>query len=487
MRVPIGPARRRPALAGGAALLALAATLAPAARAAGPPVPGATWAGEVAAGSARLHSSVNPNGLFTAYRFDYITGAAYEANLSAGHEGFLGARSAPAGAEAPLGSGTTAIAVSQQLSGLEPETAYRYRLVAQNSAGTARDPESGSLGLIAQGLGGASLPADGRGWEMVSPVDKNGGAVAAPGQIFGGGVLQAAAGGGAVTYSSTASFGAGAQERRPPASTSPAAAKAAGRPRTSPRRCRPAPTAPNPKAPPTGSSPKTSRGRSCSTRAAAGRRTLPALLLAAGRGGESRELPEAPGLRFEGADPGLRHVVLGSAEGLYEWGEGSLDPLSPAPGARLAAPAGAVSGDGARVYFALGGDLYLREGAQTKQVDAAVGGGGSFQAATPERRHRPLHQGRPPLPLPRRRRGAEHRPHPRRRGGGSARHLRRGRLRLLPGRRRAEALARGDDEHGRGGRRSHAAKRLPAGRRHGAGLSRRHPPRLPLRRASQRL
>ena len=47
----------------------------------------------------------------------------------------------------------------------------------------------------------AALP-DGRGWEMVSPVDKNGGAITAAGSVAGGGVLQAAADGDSVTYSS---------------------------------------------------------------------------------------------------------------------------------------------------------------------------------------------------------------------------------------------------------------------------------------------
>src|SRR5215203_601053 len=48
---------------------------------------------------------------------------------------------------------------------------------------------------------------DNRGWELVSPAEKNGGQVDPPGTVAGGGVLQAAAAGGAVTYSSKASFG----------------------------------------------------------------------------------------------------------------------------------------------------------------------------------------------------------------------------------------------------------------------------------------
>jgi hypothetical protein len=379
-RAPRASRLRRGALA--AALGALALGAAPA-RAAGPPLPGPAWAGEVAATSARLHATVDPNGLATRYRFDYIAKTAYEANLSEAREGFAGARSAPAGAEAPLGSGSAAIAVSQQLGGLDPETAYRYRLVAQNSAGAANSPASGSLGLIAQGLGGASPLADGRGWEMVSPVDKNGGALAAPGQIFGGALLQAAEDGDSVTYSSTASFGEGAQGA-PPASQYVATRGAGGW------------SSANVSAPllagSYGEEPEGVPYRLFSTDLARAVMLDPRRCPEAGpcprsyslRAGTASlaETPAIPGLRLEGADPDLRHVVLGSPEGLYEWSEGPLEPLSAASGARLAAPAGAVSGDGERVYFTAEGSLHLREGAQTKQLDAALGGGGSFQLAT---------------------------------------------------------------------------------------------------------
>lgn len=51
-----------------------------------------------------------------------------------------------------------------------------------------------------------TLP-DGRGWEMVSPVDKNGGDIAPPGPALGEGVAQAAAGGQSVAFPSRTSFG----------------------------------------------------------------------------------------------------------------------------------------------------------------------------------------------------------------------------------------------------------------------------------------
>src|SRR3954453_11870131 len=50
---------------------------------------------------------------------------------------------------------------------------------------------------------------DNRNWELVSPVEKNGGVVGVPGTEEAG-VLQAAAAGDAVAFGSDASFGAGA-------------------------------------------------------------------------------------------------------------------------------------------------------------------------------------------------------------------------------------------------------------------------------------
>lgn len=69
----------------------------------------------------------------------------------------------------------------------------------------------GACALLALALAApasAALP-DARGWEMVSPVEKNGGRVDPPQTIAKGGVLQAASQGGAITYSSASSFGGG--------------------------------------------------------------------------------------------------------------------------------------------------------------------------------------------------------------------------------------------------------------------------------------
>ena len=61
--------------------------------------------------------------------------------------------------------------------------------------------------LCIAGSANASLP-DGRAFEMVSPLDKNGGAIAGIDGVSGGGVVQASVNGQAITYVSLASFGA---------------------------------------------------------------------------------------------------------------------------------------------------------------------------------------------------------------------------------------------------------------------------------------
>ena len=98
---------------------------------------------------------------------------------------------------------------------LQPATAYRYRIIATNSAQPAGLPGPPQTFTTTEAGAAFALP-DHRAWELVSPVDKNGGAIQGPGQNFGGDVLQAAADGEAVTYSSSASFGEA--QGAPPAS-----------------------------------------------------------------------------------------------------------------------------------------------------------------------------------------------------------------------------------------------------------------------------
>ena len=424
--------QHRDRLYGVAGLLALALSVSalgpgvPVASATVKPEIAAVWSSEVVATSARLRAEINPDGSQTGYHFDYITQAAYEANLAAGHEGFASAARAPAGGEVSIGEGAARVPVYQSIGGLSPETGYRYRVQATNGAGTEA---SAPYALRTQGLGSGQLLADGRGWEMVSLIDKNGGEIQAPGEIEGGGVLQASSDGQAATYSSSASFGAGAQgapaasqyiSRRTPTGwlteniTTPMVSGSYGEhPNGVPyqlfsgdlalgvvlngEHCREAestsclvanPPLAGSEAPPGYQDYYLRNDETGAFSALVTQANSPSLT----------ESAETFNLALAGASPDLRHVVLSTCakltteatevpgtEGcdptkpnLYEYAEGRLKLINISPGAELAAQGGAVSPDGQRVYFTEAGKLWLREGAS---VPYELAEGGEFQTA----------------------------------------------------------------------------------------------------------
>jgi hypothetical protein len=166
---------------------------------------GAVWSASVTASSAVLHAKVNPKGLKTQYHFDYATDAVYLANLNAvpPRDPFTGAARIPIGSEANIAASLSFEEILQHIGGLAPDTGYRYRIVTANSSGATVGP---TREFFTQAAVTTFVLPDNRGWEMVSPVEKNGGEIPGPGGTLGGGVLQAAAQGGAITYSSTSSF-----------------------------------------------------------------------------------------------------------------------------------------------------------------------------------------------------------------------------------------------------------------------------------------
>ncbi len=109
--------------------------------------------------TADLNARINPEGLDTTYHFSYGTDTSYGTNV-------------PVPPDADIGSGTSAVAVSQHLSGLTPATTYHFRVVAHNANGTATSPDHTFVYLP----GTPGLP-DGRAYEMVTPVDKAGSVV----------------------------------------------------------------------------------------------------------------------------------------------------------------------------------------------------------------------------------------------------------------------------------------------------------------------
>jgi Tol biopolymer transport system component len=400
-------------------LVGLSIGIAPPAWAAAPRVL-ATWVSPVQSAEATFHTRLDCGGVATSFRFEYIEETAFAANIGAGQAGFAGAAQFPQ-PEANAGKCTPTVinSTARPASGLRGETSYVYRVVAHNTDGTVAGPEAAFT------TRGASTPLtlpDGRGWEMVSPVDKNGGEIEGSGQ----GVLQAAAGGGAVTYSSVSSFGEGGEgapgisqylARRLPSSwttqnlsalLSGGAAGAEAEPYQafSPDLARGVlmgtPNLPLPGTDaPAGYANYYLRDTGGGYTALLGQADVAGLRLS----------PSDFSLAFVGASPDLEHAVLSTCAALtpdavevpagsgcdatmpnlYESSPGGLRLVNLLPGhstgtppAHLAAPTGAVSADGSRVYWTDGTDLYLREGGRTVPVDAAVGGGGSFQLATPD-------------------------------------------------------------------------------------------------------
>jgi hypothetical protein len=409
--------------------------------AAAPQIP-AAWVTDVSSTSAVVRAEINPEGETTTYRFEYLTAAAYQANLDAGHDGFLGAVRVPAAKEVGIGAGNAAIAVSQSLiaplNPLTPVTSYRYRPVATNHSATTIGP---AHTLTTEEASNVFALPDSRAWELVSPVDKGGGAIAAPESLFGGGAIEAAAGGGAISYGSASSFGvaAGAPpasqyvSRRDPSSwgteniSAPLQSSSYGdQPDGVPYRlfsgdlaagllfggepCRGIPGCPSPAPPLAGSGTPPAYPTYYLRDAASGAYHS---LLGAADVAHSAVSAEHFAVSLAATAPDLSTVVLSSCaaltanateiaagpsecvdgeRNLYRWSGGGLTlvNLLPAassgtPGARIAAPLGAVAADGSRIYFTTSGDghLYLREfGAPTKWVEESLPGGASFQTSS---------------------------------------------------------------------------------------------------------
>jgi len=290
------------------------------------------------------------------------------------------------------------------------------------------------LFAVEAGAAGPEGALGSRGWEMVSPAEKNGGDVEGPGAP-GGGVFQAAAPGGAIAFASRTSFGTAAGAA--PVSQYLAQRSSTGWSTTNltpPQlsgtyaggayllfsgdlsrallangwRCRDGSAVCPAENPPLGS------GAPIGYRNLYLRDNLTGLhrpLLTTSNSPALSLAPEDFHLALAGATSDLGHAVLSTCaaltadavevadpegcdaagQNLYLWSDGALEAVNllpgqtqTAPGASLASATEAVFGEGSRVYWrdAASGTLYLREGGTTVQVDTIAGGGGSFQAAS---------------------------------------------------------------------------------------------------------
>jgi DNA-binding beta-propeller fold protein YncE len=363
--------------------------------------------------SVRLSASIDPGGTQTGYHFEYGT-----QNCASGPEACtsLSPGSLPAGFGAEP--------VTAELQSLRPSMTYFYRLVAVNAAGEAEGRETfGSITTLpsAEGL----LP-DGRAWEMVSPVEKDGSGIEPLRNE--GGLIQASEDGEAITYVANGPIVAEPEGNRAPYPTQALAARTSSgwiskqivTPRVKGEGFTP------------GEAPEyrffaedLSQGlvqpdnqsgvEPLEAPPLAPHATEKTMYLRDSANGEYLPLltPEGDtaGTRFGGqlefvdATPDLSHVVLssqvpllsGAAAGLYEWHAGApLQPVSLLPdGSPALEPLlgtedhnarGAISADGTRVVFTgesevVSGEttetvrhLYMRDTStgQTLQLDAAV-------------------------------------------------------------------------------------------------------------------
>lgn len=156
-----------------------------------------TSVSQVNATSARLEAELNPHGVASRYRFEYLTDAEFKAN----GESFTGAAkpvlvpSPPE--EGNAGAGTTDTTVQNVVQELLPSTTYHYRVVARNALNEPGEYVIGpERSFTTQGT--ASILADGRQWELVSPPNKHGSPLEPITEE--GGLLQAAADGGGFAY-----------------------------------------------------------------------------------------------------------------------------------------------------------------------------------------------------------------------------------------------------------------------------------------------
>jgi hypothetical protein len=143
------------------------------------------WSAGVGTEGATLAAEVEPNGLPTVGFFEYVPDGTFQ------QSGFAGASRAPLGEELDFGSGEAAVIRSVPISGLLPRTPYHFRLVISDPLIEPIASESQTFftyslvggeacsenEMFRVGLS-STLP-DCRAYEMVSPLDKDGGDIIA--------------------------------------------------------------------------------------------------------------------------------------------------------------------------------------------------------------------------------------------------------------------------------------------------------------------
>lgn len=398
----------------------------------GPPSIESTFVAGVTSSSATLHAGINPNTFATTYHFEYGLG-----DCSAG-----GCTSVPGTGGVAIGDGHHVIAVSQVIAGLQPGTAYHYRVVAENTEGVTKGPDR-TFTTQVSGLG--FQLADNRAWEMVSPPDKHGGVLSGSLNAH----IQAAADGEGLSYPSRGPIEADPQGTRAPEESTVLARRTGDGWRSKEI------TLPNDgvsELPVGNGSQYKLFSPDLSSALVEPRSTMPLSPETSERTPYLRENTEPPAytplvteanvspgtefagdpnsplspVKLAGASPDLSHLVLSSkvpllagappppATSLYLWSAGQLQPVGVLPAAEGGAMADtrlagsgpvsvrrAISADGSRVFWSTGAitvhggavtGLYLRdtlagETARLDVVQPGAGGAGearpAFQGANP--------------------------------------------------------------------------------------------------------
>ena len=157
---------------------------------------------EDSATAVKLNAQVDPGGAETTYHFEYDT-SPY--TTSAPH-GQSTPESPSIGADNSLHPATAAI------QGLQPDTTYHYRIVATNSQSPAGGTDGPDQTFTTETTGGEFALPDGRGYELVSPSQKDGAEVLGIGgggfTLAAGGATEASEDGTSVTYLASAPVGA---------------------------------------------------------------------------------------------------------------------------------------------------------------------------------------------------------------------------------------------------------------------------------------
>lgn len=153
------------------------------------------WAENLAPGEAKLNATVDRHGADTSVYFQYGTVDCVKTPSAC--------TDAPAPPGIDLGGADDAqgfidVHTEVAIQGLQPSTTYYYRVIASNPEGPGEDEDT--FGTITTLPAPQELLPDDRAWEIVSPPEKDGSEVQAPGEGELPAPLQASGNGSAIAY-----------------------------------------------------------------------------------------------------------------------------------------------------------------------------------------------------------------------------------------------------------------------------------------------